>query len=161
MKRPWFFHRKGGRPQALRRSMRTIAALEASKGIVVLLAASGVLLLIHENLHQLAARLIEHAHLNPAASYPRIFLDAADQLQNVRLRWLAVGAAVYSAMRFTEAWGLFYEKAWAEVLAALSGAIYLPFEIAGLLRHFSWLGCALLSINLLIVFMMLAALSRR
>ena len=38
-------------------------------------------------------------------------------------------ALTYSAIRFTEAYGLWRERRWAEWLSAVSGAIYLPFEI--------------------------------
>ncbi len=76
-----------------------MAVVEGLKGIVVLLAASGLLALLHHDTHMLAALLIEHTHLNPASKYPRIFIDAADQLTDPRLWQLAAGAAMYSALR--------------------------------------------------------------
>ncbi|MCE1239223.1 MAG: DUF2127 domain-containing protein [Azonexaceae bacterium] len=146
---------------ATRRSIRSVAAFEAAKGILVLLAASGLLLLVHRDLHALAAALIEHAHLNPAAKYPGIFLDAVDHFQDLRLRWLAAGAAAYSTLRFVEAWGLWHDRRWAEILAAASGTIYLPFELANLMRGFSWLSLGALLVNLAIVVLMLLALRQR
>ena len=144
-----------------RKAVRAVAWLEASKGVVVLLAATGLLSLIHRDLHEIAARLVEHAHLNPAARYPRIFVDAAGQLQNTRLVLLALGAATYAVLRLVEGYGLFRERAWAEMLAAGSGAVYVPMEVVGLLRHASWLGLALLVFNLAVVAVMVAALWRR
>lgn len=143
------------------RAIDAVAFFEAFKGAVVLFVASGLTLLVHEDLHAIAERLVAHTHLNPASRYPRIFLEAADQLQNSHLSLLALGAAAYSALRFLEAYGLFRRAAWAEVLAALSGAIYMPFEIASLLRHFTWLSLAALSLNALVVLVMVAALMRR
>jgi Predicted membrane protein len=35
----------------------------------------------------------------------------------------------YSSVRFTEAWGLWKRRVWAEWFALLSGALYLPWEI--------------------------------
>lgn len=142
-------------------AIRTVALFEAFKGVVVLLAASGLLSLMHRDLHAMAAGFIEHMHLNPAARYPRIFLDALAHLQDTRLTALAAGAFLYALLRFVEAYGLYGEKAWAEVLAAVSGAVYVPFEIAGLLRHASWHGALLLGVNLLVVAIMLRALLRR
>lgn len=144
--------------KSVRTSVRFVAFLEAAKGLLVLLAAAGLLSVIHQDLHAMAARLIKHAHLNPASEYPRIFLDAADQLQNTQLRWLALGAALYSAVRFVEAYGLFRERAWAEVLAAGSGAIYVPFELAELLHHPAWPAVMLLLVNLAVVAVMVRAL---
>ncbi len=144
-----------------RRAINAIAFFEAFKGLLALCAASGLLLFVHRDLHELAARLVEHAHLNPAARYPRIFLDAATHTQESQLVLLAAGAAAYSLVRFFEAYGLFYGRAWAEVLAAASGAIYVPFELERLARHPTWLGVALVAVNVAIVVVMVRALLQR
>lgn len=141
--------------------MRWVALFEAFKGLLVLAAASGVLLLVHRDVHALAARLIEHAHLNPASHYPLIFLDLADRLQDARLWLLALGAAAYSALRLVEAYGLFLGRAWAEVLAAASGAIYLPIELYEMLQGATAMKAAFLLVNAAIVAIMLGALLQR
>lgn len=148
---------------APRRSLaiRSVALLEALKGALVLLAASGLLSLLHKDVHAAAARLIEHMHLNPAARYPRIFLDASAHVHDGRLLLLAAGAATYALLRLVEAYGLYGEKAWAEVLAAVSGGIYVPFEVAALVRRPTWHGGLLLLVNLGVVALMVAALLQR
>jgi len=143
------------------KTVRLVAYLEAAKGLIVLATASGLVALIHRNVYDLAATLIEHAHLNPASKYPQIFLDAAAKMGDSRLLLLAAGAALYSVVRLVEAYGLFFERAWAEALAAASGAIYVPFEVAGLLRQPSWHGAALLILNILVVALMIRAMLRR
>jgi uncharacterized membrane protein (DUF2068 family) len=147
----------GAGPQAI----RVVAYFEALKGAVVLLAATGLLSLVHRDLYAVAAALVEHAHLNPASRYPQIFLDAAAKLQDTRLLLLAAGAAMYSLIRFAEAYGLFFERAWAEVLAAVSGGIYVPFEVMGLVHKPTWHGAALLVINVVVVGIMVRALMLR
>ncbi len=142
-------------------AVRAVACFEAFKGALVLAAGSGLLLLLHRDVHALAARLIEHLHLNPASRYPQIFLDAAAHVQDSRLALLAAGAGVYALLRFAEAWGLYGDRAWAEVLAAASGAIYVPFELAGFVRRPSWHEGLFLVINLLVVALMLGALRQR
>lgn len=142
-------------------AIRTVALFEAFKGAVVLLAGFGLLSLVHKDVHAVAARLIEHMHLNPASRYPQIFLDAASNVHDRRLEWLAVGAGAYALVRFVEACGLYGEKAWAEVLAAVSGAIYVPFEIAELVRRPTWHGALLLVFNLFVVALMVSALLQR
>jgi len=144
-----------------RQVIRLVAAFEAFKGLIVVLTATGVLALIHHDLHALAARLVEHAHLDPAARYPRIFVDAATRLQDMRLWALALGAAAYAALRFVEAYGLYFERAWAEWLAAVSGAIYVPLECARLLRHHTWLSAGVLLLNIIVVVVMVRALMER
>lgn len=142
-------------------AINAIAIFEALKGTVVLFAASGLTLLVHKDVHAIAVQIVAHTHLNPASHYPRIFIDAADHLQSTHLLLLALGAASYSALRLIEAYGLFRQAAWAEVLAAFSGAVYVPFEIANLVKGFSWLGVAALTLNVIVVAIMVAALWHR
>nr|WP_256200490.1 DUF2127 domain-containing protein [Verrucomicrobium spinosum] len=84
------------------RAIKIVAAVEACKGLAVLLAATAVLTLVHKDLHALAVSLVEHLHLNPASKYPQILVLAADDLQNTRMMLLAAGAVAYAALRFTE-----------------------------------------------------------
>ena len=142
-------------------AIRLVACFEAAKGVFVLLAATGLLSLLHKDATAVAASLLEHAHLNPASHYPQIFLDAAAHLDDHRLLMLAGGAAVYAVFRLVEAYGLYFERPWAEMLAALSGAIYVPFEVLGLVRHASWHGALLLLVNLGIVGLMVRAMRQR
>lgn len=148
-------------PSTARRAIRTIAAFEAAKGLVVLLAATGLLSLVHADLGALAARLVRYSHLNPASHYPQILIDAASHLQTPRLLWLAAGAIAYSLLRLVEAWGLYRERAWAEWLAAGGGAIYVPIELAEVLHKPSVLGVVVMAANVAVVAVMVMALRAR
>ena len=140
------------------RAVRAVALIEAAKGVLVLAAASGLLLFVHEDLNSLAAELVRHMHLNPASRYPHIFLDVVADLPQPGLLWLAAGAAAYAFLRLVEAYGLYYTRAWAEWLAALSGGVYIPFEITEIARKPSLLGAIILVINLGVVAVMALAL---
>ena len=142
-------------------AIRVVALFEGSKGILALLAATGLLALVHADLYDLSVRLVEHAHLDPASKYPGIFLDAVSSIASTKVVLLALGAAMYSIIRLAEAYGLYYAKAWAEWLAAASGAIYVPFEVIELHRHPSWLPLSLLVANLAVVAIMVRALFQR
>jgi uncharacterized membrane protein (DUF2068 family) len=131
--------------------MRTVALLEAVKGAVVLLAGLGLLALVHRDVQAIAERLVRLSHLDPAARYPRIFLDAARQVTDVRLWLFAAAAGLYSLVRGIEAYGLWYERRWAEWFALISAGLYVPIEIYELLVHASWLKAAILGTNVLIV----------
>ncbi|HET8710327.1 MAG TPA: DUF2127 domain-containing protein [Spongiibacteraceae bacterium] len=144
-----------------RNTIQAIAALEACKGLLALAAASGLLLLVHRDLHELAVHLVEHLHLNPAAKYPRIFIDAATHLDQPKLVIIALGAVVYSLARLIEAYGLLREAAWAELFAAVSAAIYVPFEAVELVERFSWLSVGALALNIAVVVVMIQALRER
>lgn len=143
------------------RAIRAVALLEALKGVAVLAAGSGALALLHHDLAALATTLVEHAHLNPAAHYPSVFIDAARHVHDHRLLQLAAGAAAYGCLRLAEGWGLYFRRAWAELLAALSGAIYIPFEVRGLMAGDGWVAALLLAVNVCVVALMVSALRRR
>ncbi|OPY59610.1 MAG: hypothetical protein A4E57_04689 [Syntrophorhabdaceae bacterium PtaU1.Bin034] len=143
------------------KAIRAVATFEAFKGFLALAAASGLLLVVHKDLHDLAVRMVEHAHLNPAAHYPSVFILAAGHLQNTQLTVIALGAAAYSMLRFIEAYGLYRRAAWAEVFAAVSGVIYVPFEVAEMIHRANWLSVGALVVNIAIVAIMVVAMVQR
>ena len=139
-------------------AVRIVAWIEVIKGVLALLLASGALALLHRDLHGLALYLIGHAHLNPSAKYPSIFLRFADHFGDSRICMLAAGAAGYAALHIVEAYGLFKERAWAEILAAGGASIYIPFELLELSRFPSLAVSGVLAINIAIVWIMARAL---
>ena len=116
--------------------------------------------LLHQNIQVLAEQLVAHLHLNPAKHIPKIFIEAAGNLTDGRLRSLALLALFYAAMRFVEGFGLWFAKRWSEWFALLSGGIYLPIEIYELAKGFTWLKICLASINLTVVLYMIFMLKR-
>jgi len=151
---------RDGLPPGIDAGVRAVAVYEGIKGVLVLAVASG-LTLVHKDVHAIAMRLVEHARLDPAAKYPSIFLTAAADLQDMRLLLLASAAFGYVAIHFAEAYGLWHRRAWAEVLAASSAGIYLPFEVYELVRKTTALRASLLVANAAVVVLMLLALRRR
>src|SRR5262249_34706988 len=87
------------------KGLRVVAIFEAAKGLVVLLAGFGLLALVHKDLQVIAEELVSHTHLNPASEFPRIFLDLAARLANVKFWLLAVFAFCYATLRLVEAYG--------------------------------------------------------
>jgi uncharacterized membrane protein (DUF2068 family) len=132
-------------------AVRTIAVFEAAKGALVLLAGLGLLSLINRNVQEVAERIVRHSHLNPASHYPRIFLDASSRVTNTHLWLLAAAAAVYAVVRLVEAYGLWFERRWAEWFALVAGAIYVPVEVYELIHRATWLKAGVLLTNLAIV----------
>ena len=141
--------------------LRAIAIYEAAKGGLILLAGFGALSLVHRDVAQVAERILHGFHLNPAGKYPSIFLDAAERVTDPQLWMLAALAFAYAAMRLAEAWGLWKGMRWAEWLAAVSGAIYIPIEVYELFHHATWIKGTTLTANVLIVLYMVHALRQR
>jgi uncharacterized membrane protein (DUF2068 family) len=136
------------------KALRAVAFVEFLKGVIVLLAGFGVLSLVHRDAWDVAESFLEWLHISPETHYAQVFLNLADQVTDAKLWAVAIGALTYSSLRFGEAYGLWRERAWAEWLALISGAIYLPFEIVELARKPDWIRLAILTVNLAVVLYM-------
>ncbi|EJL87394.1 putative membrane protein [Polaromonas sp. CF318] len=141
----------GATPAGRRRALRAIAVFEAAKGLAALAAGIGLLELLHHDIHRLAVALLWRFHLDPARHYPTLLLHYADLLGAIDLRTLAPLALAYIAVRFLEAWGLWKEKTWAEWLGALSGALYIPLELAHLAHRPGAINTGVLLLNVGVV----------
>ena len=137
-------------PDARRHALHAIALFEAIKGLAALAASIGLLELLHHDVHHLALALLWRFHLDPLTHYPEL-LHYADLLTGVNLRTMAPVAAAYISVRLLEAYGLWKEKIWGEWLAALSGALYIPFEVAHLMHSTTLVNAGVLLANVLMV----------
>jgi uncharacterized membrane protein (DUF2068 family) len=151
----------GAEPGANLQVLRAVATFELFKGMTVLLASCGVLLLVHrEDPWDIADGLLRLLHISPDHHFAQVFLDWADSLTEAKV-WAVAGVAVgYSLLRFVEAYGLWYAKAWAEWIALISGTLYLPFEIYKLIHSQSLFHVCVLLINVAVVLYMVYALKK-
>lgn len=133
------------------KALRAVATIEFVKGLVVLLAGFGILSLVHRDAWDMAESFLEWLHISPEAHYAQVFLNLADKLTDSRLWVVAVGALLYSILRFVEAYGLWMERAWAEWLALVSGMIYLPFEVYEMARRPDAIRIAVFLVNVAVV----------
>jgi uncharacterized membrane protein (DUF2068 family) len=138
-------------PVARRRALRTIAVFEAVKGVAALAASLGFVGLLHHDLRRFVAELIGHFGLDPGGRYPALLLRYADTLADANLRWLLLLAAGYVVLRLAEAYGLWHQRSWGQWLGALSGGLYIPFEVRHQLYAPSLVGAVVLVGNLLVV----------
>jgi len=112
-----------------RRVLRAVAAFEFFKGIFVVLMG--------------------------VCALAQLFLDFADTITDARLWAAARFAFAYAALRFTESYGLWKGRTWAEWVALISGALLLPWEVREIMRGITPFRVALFVFNLAIVFYML------
>jgi len=133
------------------RSLKAVAIFEAAKGALVLLAGFGLLRYAHIDAQHLADVIVRHVHLNPASSHPRIFKALLKHASDGQLRLLALGAAVYAIVRFVEAWGLWFDRRWAEWFALISAAAYLPIELYEAVHTRHWAPMLVLAVNTVVV----------
>jgi len=144
-----------------RAELRIVALIELAKGALVLAVGAGLLAFAHRDLADIVEELLLHLHLNPASRIPGIFIELASRADSINLWVLALGALVYSTVRIAEGYGLWYDHAWAEWLGAVSGLIYVPFELYALSKGITLLKLGTLALNLIVVTVLIESLVRR
>jgi uncharacterized membrane protein (DUF2068 family) len=137
-----------------RNLLRVVASFEFAKGVFVLLIGLSALLLVHKDAWVIAESLLALLHVSTDRQWAQVFLDFADRITDARLWAAAQFAFAYSVLRFAEAYGLWKQRTWAEWLAFVSGTLFLPLEIRGLMRGITVLRSAVLAANLAIVLYM-------
>jgi uncharacterized membrane protein (DUF2068 family) len=134
-----------------RHALQVVAIMEAVKGAIVFGAGFGLLTLLHRDVRRVAVSLVTRLHIDPDQHYAGIFLNAASKVTDARLWGLAALAVLYSALRATEAYGLWFNRRWAAWLGAASGAIYVPVEVYELIDRPNVVKAAVLIFNLAVV----------
>lgn len=138
-------------PAAYRRrlqALRTVAAMEFAKGVAVLAAAIS---LYWVDPTDVVGAFLDFLHISPDHHLAQLLLRSADSLNNASMWTVILVACVYSALRFAEALGLWRARPWAEWIALVSGALYLPFEVYKLAHGVTVFHASILLINLAVV----------
>ena len=141
-----------------RQALRAVAIFEFFKGMFVLLMGLCALMLVHRDVWLIAESVLAVLHINTDRHFAQVFLDYADNVTDARLWAAARVAFAYAALRFTEGYGLWRERPWAEWVAFISGTLLLPLEVRELIRGITVLRSALFLGNLAIVLYMLYVL---
>src|SRR6478735_5935022 len=133
--------------------MEAVALWAGCKATAVFLVGAGFALLVAkgESAHDMAQWLVDHLHMDPEGRAAGWFLEWSGHI--AWHGWFIFFGAilVYSVLHWVEAWGLWREYRWAEWLAALSGAIYLPFEGWEMIHHPGWLCLGVILANASVV----------
>jgi uncharacterized membrane protein (DUF2068 family) len=133
------------------RTLQLVALMEAVKGFIVFGAGFGMLALLHRDVRRIAEALVTRLHIDPGNHFAGIFLNAAAHLTDARLWGVAALALAYTALRWVEAWGLWFNRRWASWLGAASGAIYVPIEVYELWHKPALFKAATLALNVAVV----------
>lgn len=145
---------------APRIGLRWIAALEAFKGALATMTGMWLLSLFQYTPRTLAKQLVERLHLNPGSHYPDLFVANIGSLSDRSITLLGIAALIYAGLRFIEAMGLWQNRAWAKWFAAVTGAVYIPFELFELLQGYNGFVIGALLINVAVVWYLVRALKQ-
>ena len=134
-----------------RTGLRSLALLEASKGLLAILGAIVIFSFAHKDLTEVAFHVLSALHVNPGSRLAEAVLHGADRATRQQIFFVGFGVLVYAAIRLIEAVGLWRERDWAQWFALLSACLYLPWEIYEIMHHFRPIKAAILIINVIVI----------
>ena len=138
-----------------RRVLQAVATFEFLKGVFVMLMGFCALALVHKDVWLYAESLLALFHISTDRHSAQLFLDFADNVTDAKLWAAARIAFAYTVLRFTEGYGLWRCRTWAEWVALVSGTLLMPLEVRELLRGVTLLRSALFLGNVAVVLFML------
>lgn len=103
-------------------------------------------------------RWVARLHLDPGSHWIERPLAAALALPPRSLRAIGLGTFVYAAVFLTEGVGLLLRRHWAEYLAVVATASFLPLEVYELIQHVRSTRALIVAANLAIVLYLIARL---
>jgi len=138
--------------------LHAIAIVEAAKGALAVLAASGLELLGPAPLQQFVQLLITRLQLDPDHG---AMAWLANAINPGAVHMAAAAVFLYGALHLLEAWGLWRAKSWASWLGCVTAAAYLPFDAYALFAHPGWIALAVVAINVIVVWVLARDLLKR
>jgi uncharacterized membrane protein (DUF2068 family) len=131
--------------------LRLIAAFKLVKGTFLLSAGVAALGFLNPSV----AKPMTRWTMDVSADWHYRVLDTlVRQVVDVdprTLRMVSLGSLFYALLFYTEGFGLYFDKRWAEYMTILSTGALIPFELFEILRRASAGKIALLGVNVLIV----------
>ena len=133
------------------RLLRLIASFKLLKAILLIVVGVGALKLIHTDISGIVGEWVARNGLGPGRRYVGKLLLTLVSLTPNKIRDLAVGSFIYSAVFITEGIGLWLLKRWAEWFTVISTGLLVPVEVYEIFRHPSAGKILVLIINIAVV----------
>ena len=142
-------------------ALRSIAALEVIKGVLVVAAACGLLSLRNTDLHAATDAFLLRHGINPERHYMRLFIEGVARATNHHVREIAACGFAYAAVSFIEGYGLWRERRWAEWFAVISAGLYLPLELTHFSHHPNLFNAGVILVNMVIILYLASLLGQQ
>jgi uncharacterized membrane protein (DUF2068 family) len=139
------------KPNSHIQGLRAVAVLEIAKGVAAVAFGIWLLSFRDKDIGDMMANLLDRMHIDPAHEFAIRLVSMADKITPEKVEIAALIAVLYAIVRFTEGYGLWNARAWAEYFALISGAAYLPWETWEFLRKPNWFHATLIVINIIVI----------
>jgi len=138
-----------------------IAAYKLVQALLFAALGVGALRLLHKDVGDEIATLIDHLRFNPESRFVNFILEKAELFNDPLLRRIGAAAFSYAALSLAEGIGLYLEKVWAEYLTLVITGSFLPWEIFEVFRKVTAIRISLLTINLFVFIYLFKLVSER
>lgn len=138
-----------------------IGIFKLLKGAACLVLALGLLRLLHRDVAAAAVHYVEALRLDPDNRYIHRLLLRVFRVTPRQLKELSVGSFIYAALFLTEGTGLVLRKHWAEYVALISTALFIPLEVYEIYKHLTWMKLVITVLNVLTVWYLAIRIFRR
>ena len=135
-----------------------IGAFKLVKGLALVAAGVTALYLAGHDAADTITRWVSYLHLDPGAHWIDRPLAAALALPPRSLRAIGLGTFVFAGIFLTEGIGLLLRRHWAEYLAVIATASFLPLELYELVHRVRPTQVIIVAANLAIVLYLIARL---
>lgn len=157
--------RKAFKKQPSKQSSSSILILiglfKLFKALLLTALGVGAIKLLHKDLSSMAMHWIQVLRVDPDNRFVHGILVKIFRVTPKQLKTLSVGTFLYAGVFLTEGLGLLFRKHWAEYFTIVSTGLFIPLEIYELARHFTILKLAVATINVLIVWYLVARVRSR
>jgi len=131
--------------------LRLIAIFKLLKAALLIAVCVGALRLVHTDITTLVEKWVARFGLNPGSRYVgHVIVEAASLTPN-RIKDLAVGSFLYSALFLTEGIGLWLAKHWAVWFSTIITSSLVPLEVSEIYQHPTSAKVLVLVINIAVV----------
>lgn len=134
-----------------RYGVKSIALFEGIKGLLMLGIALSFVAIFRSSPHRAAEVLITQLHLNPNGHYPQALLMLSKTFTGMQIHIATACGFLYSAIKITEAYGLWHYYHWGRTLGILSIGVLIPYELFEVWHLYSHTKLLILVLNIAIV----------
>lgn len=131
--------------------MRSVAIFEAGKGLLVLAVGLGISRYLDHDLVTAGMALLDKVGLAQDGRIGSALLHLLASAGNLDFRVVVLILCLYAAMRFLEAYGLWYQRPWTPWYVSISTGSYLPIEVHHFIDHPRWMTAAIIVGNVALV----------
>jgi uncharacterized membrane protein (DUF2068 family) len=138
-----------------------ISLFKLGKALLLITLGIGVLNLVDRDIGEMFMDLVEKVHVNTENRLVQHILLQLDLIDERMLKEISLGTFLFAGVLLVEGAGLFFQKVWAEYMAVIETAIFIPFEIQGIIKHATAVRSFVIVLNIAVVFYLVYFIMRK